>query len=513
MHSVVVALGDGAVAAAGAQAHELHAAGLTGMVAVGPAPADVGHDLLAVWDRSVDPGWVGHDGRTLSAYQAARLLGHEAAWQQVVLLGEPVVVLDAGVRLVGDVAAALAEALPGLPAWDLVHLDEHMTGAAYVVTPDAAQVLLDEFPPELVPLEAYLARVELDGFSLAPVLAHPGPGPSADHVLSDHLVVVEALDVDARLASLADELAPTRLALVVPAGRARVLGSPGEVLRAYAECGAPPLRRPGPLVLARPALLTAAPELADVGGLHTHVDGRHPTTVALNGRLLDVVTGTRPVVVTTADEATLAALDAELADPGSRDLARLLHYDDAADPGLAAGLTEVAGEIVAVPFWTPAFCATVVRAAEAVGAFAADDHDPVPGHEISLAAISPRLFAHLEDDLAVRLLPLLQGRWPLVEYHGLRDAFVIKYAPGGQDELRLHHDVAQLSASLKLNEGYEGAELEFPRQGWSNADLPVGHLVVWPSLVTHPHRTRPLEAGVKYGLTVWFELPPGHEPA
>ncbi|MEY4365303.1 MAG: hypothetical protein RLZZ305_647, partial [Actinomycetota bacterium] len=52
-----------------------------------------------------------------------------------------------------------------------------------------------------------------------------------------------------------------------------------------------------------------------------------------------------------------------------------------------------------------------------------------------------------------------------------------------------------------------GAELEFPRQGWTNAAMPVGTLIAWPSLVTHPHATRPLVSGEKYSLTIWCELP------
>ena len=173
----------------------------------------------------------------------------------------------------------------------------------------------------------------------------------------------------------------------------------------------------------------------------------------------------------------------------------------------ARELDEVGPEMFSVPFWTPAMCAAVVRVAEAVGGFEPNPDDPVPGHEVSLAAISPALFNSFEIDLGRRLWPLLRTRWPLVEYCGLRDAFVIKYEMDGQTELRLHHDVAQVSASMKLNDDYSGAELEFPQQGYTNADLPVGSLVVWPSLVTHPHRTRPLTGGVKYGLTVWFEIP------
>ena len=108
-----------------------------------------------------------------------------------------------------------------------------------------------------------------------------------------------------------------------------------------------------------------------------------------------------------------------------------------------------------------------------MGAFEPQPDDPVPGHEVSLAVISPRLFEAVEIDLGVRIWPQLQTVWPYIDYHGLRDVFVIKYAMGEQEHLRMHHDVAQVSASVKLNEGYEGAVLDFPRQGVTNES--AGH--------------------------------------
>ena len=160
-----------------------------------------------------------------------------------------------------------------------------------------------------------------------------------------------------------------------------------------------------------------------------------------------------------------------------------------------------------MPFWTPAMCQAVINAAEAVGGFEPNPDDPVPGHEISLAVISPRLYENLMIDLGERIWPQLQQKWPLIDYCGLRDAFIIKYSPDGQTDLRIHHDVAQVSASVKLNDSYEGAELEFPQQSFTNRNVPVGSLLAWPSLVTHPHQTLPLTGGIKYGLTIWFELP------
>lgn len=191
--------------------------------------------------------------------------------------------------------------------------------------------------------------------------------------------------------------------------------------------------------------------------------------------------------------------------PQFDDLQRVLGYADAIDD--RTGSTELGHDLFALPFWNPRYCQAIIRASEAVGGFDAQVGDPVPGREISLAIISPRLFDAVQQDIGERMWPQLRKHWPLIDYHGINDAFVIKYESGGQEELRLHHDVAQVSASVKLNDDYEGAELEFPRQHVTNSSVPVGRLLAWPSLVTHPHRSTPITSGVKYSLTIWCELP------
>jgi hypothetical protein len=187
------------------------------------------------------------------------------------------------------------------------------------------------------------------------------------------------------------------------------------------------------------------------------------------------------------------------------ELQQLFGYEGAIDA--RTGIVEVAPDLLVVPCWTAQFCATVIRAAEALGAFEPQPDDPVPGHEVSLAVISPRLFETAQDDFGRRLWPQIRTVWPYVDYHGLRDAFVIRYASGEQESLRIHHDLAQISGSVKLSDGYAGAELRFPRQQYDNSGVSVGEMLVWPSLVTHPHETAQLTSGVKYALTVWFELP------
>ena len=100
-----------------------------------------------------------------------------------------------------------------------------------------------------------------------------------------------------------------------------------------------------------------------------------------------------------------------------------------------------------------------MRAAEAVGAFEPQPDDP---------GARPRGVARRDQPAAVRgragghrtrIWPQLRKVWPYIDYHGLRDVFVIRYALGEQESLRIHHDVAQVSGSIKLNDGYTGAEL------------------------------------------------------
>ena len=98
--------------------------------------------------------------------------------------------------------------------------------------------------------------------------------------------------------------------------------------------------------------------------------------------------------------------------------------------------------------------------------------------------------------------------WPYVDYYGLRDVFVIRYAPG-------RAGVAPDPPRRRPGLGFDQAQRRLlTAQRWcsrgrasTTRGLGVGEMLVWPSLVTHPHETTPLAVGVKYALTVWFELP------
>ena len=86
---------------------------------------------------------------------------------------------------------------------------------------------------------------------------------------------------------------------------------------------------------------------------------------------------------------------------------------------------------------------------------------------------------------------------------GLRDAFTMKYTPDTQNMLALHTDASLVTGNVKLNEDYEGGELLFPRQNFSNINVPKGRCLLWPSEVTHGHAVNEIYNGTKYSLTMW----------
>ena len=62
-----------------------------------------------------------------------------------------------------------------------------------------------------------------------------------------------------------------------------------------------------------------------------------------------------------------------------------------------------------------------------------------------------------------------------------------------------------LSASIVLNDDYEGGELTFWQDKHKVSDMATGDAVVFPSNFTYPHQVKPITAGTRYVLVVWFE--------
>jgi hypothetical protein len=244
----------------------------------------------------------------------------------------------------------------------------------------------------------------------------------------------------------------------------------------------------------------SSPLVLDTATRVFHVlDGTGTDTVAVAGRLH--TGGEQPLVVIDAQPGAreLARVRHDLADPGARDLGRILRYDGAVD--VSDDVALAASDILISSFWTPEFCATIIRAAESADSWVvADSHEL--SSEVRLDALSPRLVALLEDDLESRIWPLAVGHWRHAALARLNQIVVVRREAGeGTPGLDSDEDMGELCGSIRLNDGYHGGGLLFPRQQWNSRETPVGSLSIWPAF-THPHRPESVTRGVEYLLNL-----------
>ena len=186
----------------------------------------------------------------------------------------------------------------------------------------------------------------------------------------------------------------------------------------------------------------------------------------------------------------------------ARDLGYTVPQEVVKAPQIASlNYEEVAKDILVVPFLSETQCKNIIAKSEAVGGWGAMEGDKFPAQEIRADKLG--MWKELEVAWEDYLGKVAESKWTPMEHIGLRDAFTMRYAMDTQTSLGFHTDASLVTGSVKLNEDYEGAELVFPHQNFSNIDVPLGHCILFPSAVTHGHKVNPLISGVKYSLTMW----------
>lgn len=163
---------------------------------------------------------------------------------------------------------------------------------------------------------------------------------------------------------------------------------------------------------------------------------------------------------------------------------------------------EVVGpEILVTDLLTEVQCDYLIHKSESHGNWGSMEGDKFPAQEIRLKQLG--LWHEYERLWVEKLGKIAEGYWMPMAHIGLRDAFTMKYTPDTQNMLALHTDASLVTGSVKLNEDYEGGELLFPRQNFSNINVPRGRCLLWPSEVTHGHAVNEIHNGTKYSLTMW----------
>ena len=166
-------------------------------------------------------------------------------------------------------------------------------------------------------------------------------------------------------------------------------------------------------------------------------------------------------------------------------------------------LSPVSSDILHTKFLPEEICETILNSAI----------------EINSWEYNPRLVYHTDDIHFEKDLPgwydiintgLQQAFDVASKYWDIESAeidiasmFAVRYHLEGKLDLRVHHDDSYITGSIKLNNEYSGGELFFPKQKFTNKNIEVGDLLLWPGQITHPHGSLPITEGEKYSITIW----------
>jgi len=170
----------------------------------------------------------------------------------------------------------------------------------------------------------------------------------------------------------------------------------------------------------------------------------------------------------------------------------------------------VHNDIIVTPFWTEDFCQTMIDLAEINAekfrkevSFIGGGQSGIGWHDVLLNEISNELVEEYVSQYQRLICPLIEEVYECGDpITGWFNPYIIKYDRIGQNN-NLHNDVSLITLNIKLNNDYEGCELIFPRQNFNSKDVPVGHAMIWPSTVTHPHVTSDLVNGRKFSFVSW----------
>lgn len=167
------------------------------------------------------------------------------------------------------------------------------------------------------------------------------------------------------------------------------------------------------------------------------------------------------------------------------------------------GLTLVGPDILLCKFLTPSGCEYIRACLEGAPSWTpnARDEDYFT-QDIHLYKTMPDLYDMLKEQLDSVILPAAVEYWQCSSVD-VKSLFAVRYTLDTQTSLKVHHDDSFITGSVKINNDYEGAELFFPYKNFTNTDVEVGDILIWPGQITHRHGCSELTSGSKYALTIW----------
>ena len=188
--------------------------------------------------------------------------------------------------------------------------------------------------------------------------------------------------------------------------------------------------------------------------------------------------------------------------------------------GLDANGPRACADIYSYPLFSATFCEHIVAEAEHHGGWSnggtrdprlSGGYENVPTRDIHLGQLGP-LGEAWGQILRHWVAPVAEAIWPGYTLEGRRTLdFVVRYRPGEQTKLRLHHDASTVTINVALNAGsgqdYSGGGTRFPRHNCTVLNHSVGHALMQPGRLTHQHEGLETTAGTRYILISFIDQP------
>ena len=188
----------------------------------------------------------------------------------------------------------------------------------------------------------------------------------------------------------------------------------------------------------------------------------------------------------------------------------VLDFNKSIDPKCGIDY-KVINDIIVTPFWTPEFCKSVITVAEHYkDQFSKDivwygeSSKDIGWNDIKFDDIDTSMTEYFVMQYKKYITPIISEVFTeaSADIKGWFSPYIIRYNRTNQ-HADLHNDASYITLNIKLNNDYEGCDLIFPRQDLNTRDIPIGHAMIWPSTVSHPHYSTPLESGTKYSIVSW----------
>jgi len=148
--------------------------------------------------------------------------------------------------------------------------------------------------------------------------------------------------------------------------------------------------------------------------------------------------------------------------------------------------------------FSSSYCKELIEAAESDGNWTEKRHENYPTTDMLLDDLGAGIA--YENVLRKYVYPTVVEKWRLEgqKWNKLKgENFIIRYHPGEQAGLALHHDFSEFTCLTTLNEEYEGGGTWFANQKMLVKNK-AGDMVFHPGTITHLHGGRPVTSGVRY---------------